>query len=80
MTHILQKNAKILSKIKFNETPSEIFINKDKLVVFTQEYDYNSHQEYYYGSQMKTSISIYDISDRKKSENRARNKVRRTIL
>ncbi len=59
------KNAKILSKIKFNETPSEIFINKDKLVVFTQEYDYNSHQEYYYGSQMKTSISIYDISDRK---------------
>ncbi|PKP58095.1 MAG: hypothetical protein CVT88_07920, partial [Candidatus Altiarchaeales archaeon HGW-Altiarchaeales-1] len=40
------KNAKILSEIKFNETPSEIFINKDKLVVFTQEYNYNSRQEY----------------------------------
>ncbi len=59
------KNAKILSEIKFNESPSEIFINKDKLVVFTQEYNYNSRREYYYGSQMKTIISIYDISDRK---------------
>ncbi|GEM_PF-140624 len=59
------KNAKILSEIKFNETPSEIFINKDKLVVFTQEYNYNSRQEYYYGSQTKTNIAIYDISDRK---------------
>ncbi len=61
------KDAKILSEIKFNASshPSEIFINKDKLVVFTQEYNYNSRQEYYYGSQMKTNIAIYDISDRK---------------
>ncbi|NCN65245.1 MAG: hypothetical protein GW779_06390 [Candidatus Altiarchaeum hamiconexum] len=59
------KDAKILSEIKFNENPSEIFINNNKLVVFTQEYNYNSRREYYYGPQTKTKIAIYDISDRK---------------
>ncbi len=59
------KNAKILSEIKFNENPSEIFINNNKLVVFTQEYNYNSRKEYHYDSQMNMNIAIYDISDRK---------------
>jgi len=32
------ESAKILSKIEFNGTPNEIFINKNKLVVFGQEF------------------------------------------
>ncbi len=64
------KDAKILSEIKFNASspPSEIFINKDKLVVFTQEYTYIPRPGCeYFAAPMKTNISIaiYDISDRK---------------
>lgn len=58
------ENAKILSEIEFDEQPIEIFINKDKLVVFVQKYDYDSKSRYYYGSRTKTNVIIYDISDR----------------
>jgi len=45
--------AKILSEIELNGTPQEIFINKDKLVVFGNDYGYS-----------KTFIEVYDVSDR----------------
>ncbi len=62
------KNAKILSEIEFDENPSEIFINKDKLIVFTREYKYNSRQKYYYGSYTKTTVTVYDIKNRENPE------------
>lgn len=60
------ENAKILSKIKFNESVNAIFINKDKLIIFTQKYP----EPFYYvpfipiPRHTKTNIFIYDISDR----------------
>ncbi len=63
------EDAEILSEIEFDEQPSEIFINEDKLVVFTQEYineDGRSPTPYYYGSTTKTNVVVYDISNRKK--------------
>ena len=51
--------AEILSEIEINGTPQEIFINKDKLVVFGSKYEYGE----YYGSS-KTFIKVYDVSDR----------------
>jgi inhibitor of cysteine peptidase len=45
--------AKILSEIELNGTAQEIFINKDKLVVFGNDYGYS-----------KTFIEVYDVSDR----------------
>lgn len=72
------EQAKIISKVEFNETPTEIFVNKDRLIVFGQEYSQSprplplSSEEspvksglaypYYYSP--KTFIQIYDISDR----------------
>jgi len=58
------ENAEILSEIEFDEQPSEIFINGDKLVVFTQEYDHGAYRDYYYGSSTKTNVLVYDLSDR----------------
>jgi uncharacterized secreted protein with C-terminal beta-propeller domain len=52
------ENSRILSEIEFNGTPQEIFINKDKLIVF----GYGSSGGEYYSS--KTFIKVYDISDR----------------
>lgn len=54
------ENAKILSKINFdeNERPIEIFINKDNLIVFVEKYE----------ERQKTAIKIYDISDKKNPE------------
>jgi uncharacterized secreted protein with C-terminal beta-propeller domain len=68
------EQAKILSEIEFNGTPLEIFINKDRLIVFGEEQSYYHYQyplketigiasKYPYGTS-KTSIKIYDISDR----------------
>ena len=59
------ENAKILSEINLEGSPREIFINKDKLVVFGQSYRYESgggeyRYPYYYG----TFINVYDVSDR----------------
>lgn len=72
------KNAKILSEIKLNGTVQEIFINKDKLVVFGQLYEsyYPVPLETegkvaeskigvmppYYNSEM--FLEVYDITDR----------------
>jgi uncharacterized secreted protein with C-terminal beta-propeller domain len=49
------ENAKILSETDAGIYPQEIFINKDKLVVF------GSDSSYYGGT---TSVKVYDISDR----------------
>jgi len=65
--------AKILSEIELNGTPQEIFINKDKLIVFGwEEYSYNTKTvavpgggivpPIYYSP--KTFVKIYDITDR----------------
>ncbi len=66
------ENAKILSEIELNGTAQEIFINKDKLVVFGQEsYDYYASKGFSetglipptrYTS--KSFIKIYDVSNR----------------
>ncbi|MDI6729996.1 MAG: beta-propeller domain-containing protein [Candidatus Altarchaeum sp.] len=60
------EKAKILSTIELKEQPNEIFINKDKLIIFTQEYNYNDRCPYCYGSYTKTNILIYNISNREK--------------
>jgi len=65
------ENAKIISKIELNGTPQEIFLNKDKLIVFGWE-DYYTQETAaskigimpprYYTQQ--TFIRVYDITDR----------------
>ncbi len=71
------EEARILSTIELKGTPAEIFVNKDKLVVFGNEYSYYSgyseipvassivRSDYYprYSSP-KTFVHVYDISDR----------------
>ena len=68
------ENAKVLSETKFeNSTPSQIFVNKNKLVVFATEnyiYPYEGGvtkeaiaPDYYYRNP-KSIVNIYDISDR----------------
>jgi uncharacterized secreted protein with C-terminal beta-propeller domain len=64
-------SAKIVSQIELNGTPQEIFINKDKLIVFGYEdYSYNSvavpaigiiSPRYY---SPKTFVNVYDVTDR----------------
>jgi inhibitor of cysteine peptidase len=54
------ETAEKLSEISFDNNPSEIFINGNKLVVFTQDYHYGR----YYGSGGKTRVYLYDVSDR----------------
>jgi uncharacterized secreted protein with C-terminal beta-propeller domain len=56
------ENSKVLSEINLAGTPQEIFINKDKLIVFGQSYRYSAGGEYPYYS--GTFINAYDISDR----------------
>jgi uncharacterized secreted protein with C-terminal beta-propeller domain len=66
------ENAKILSEIELNGTPREIFINRDKLIVFGQ-----AQYEYYTPKvgiseigivppryAPKTFVKVYDVSDR----------------
>jgi len=56
------EEAKLLSKISFNGTyPREIFVSGDKLVVF----GYTLYRGYPQANE-KTSIKVYDISDRAK--------------
>ncbi|MFH1358365.1 MAG: beta-propeller domain-containing protein, partial [archaeon] len=70
------EGMEILSEIKFNEKSyiNEIFVNKDKLVLFSYGYEvYDSEVKCLvgrcggYGAQ-KTLVSVYDISDRKNPE------------
>ncbi len=67
-------SAKIVSKTEVNGTPSQIFVNKDRLIVFVKEnYAYPYYGEAVgitkssfvpnYNSQ-KTMVNIYDIKDR----------------
>jgi uncharacterized secreted protein with C-terminal beta-propeller domain len=59
------ENAKILSKIESNGTPYEIFINKDKLVVFEREEYFTSKETgISYPTYSKTSVKVYDVSNR----------------
>lgn len=63
--------AKILSEIELNGTPNEIFINKDKLIVFGWEDYYTSKMAMpeigiiapRYNTQ-KTFVKIYDVTER----------------
>jgi uncharacterized secreted protein with C-terminal beta-propeller domain len=65
------ENAKILSQIDLNGTASEIFINKDKLIVFGREEYYVTKRASseigivppsYYSP--KTFVKVYDLTDR----------------
>jgi uncharacterized secreted protein with C-terminal beta-propeller domain len=63
------KDAKILSKIKFNNTPQELFINNNKTIVFTQgneqiETVSNDNFIPQKSYQSITHIYIYDTSDK----------------
>ncbi len=68
------ENAKILSEIELKGSPQEIFINKDRLIVFGWEQSYYPVKEgtaekaiapeYYPYYSQSTFIRIYDISDR----------------
>ncbi|MCW4038564.1 MAG: beta-propeller domain-containing protein [Candidatus Bathyarchaeota archaeon] len=62
------EEAKVLSKLEFNTTVVGLFVNEDRLVVF-QDPSFNPYagefRTYIPSSyKMKTSILIYDISDR----------------
>jgi uncharacterized secreted protein with C-terminal beta-propeller domain len=58
------ESARILSEIELSDVPQEIFINKDKLVVFGSKVkDYGSSR-YYYPYYSGTFINVYDVSDR----------------
>jgi len=65
------ENAKIVSEIELDGTPQEIFINKDKLIVFGYgDYSYNKvampdigiMPPRYYSP--KTFVNVYDVTDR----------------
>ncbi|MCX6818908.1 MAG: beta-propeller domain-containing protein [Candidatus Aenigmarchaeota archaeon] len=60
------ENAKILSEIDINGTPSQIFINGNKLVVFGSEGGYGGpyYKTYYYPYSQNSFIKVYDVSDR----------------
>lgn len=66
-------SAKILSTVEIKGNPKDMFVNDDKLIVFTEdnyqdnifpEYDYKPVPRY----SPKTTAIIYDISDRTKPE------------
>jgi uncharacterized secreted protein with C-terminal beta-propeller domain len=65
------ENANIVSEIEFNGTPQEIFVNKDRLVVFGWDESYTSSSGMpvvgimpRYSYSQKTFVRIYDITDR----------------
>lgn len=76
------ENAKILSEIEFEGTPSEIFINKDKLVVFGQKQNKIYEEEPVTSGPEERMIApwpyphyeqlvfanVYDVSDKEKPE------------
>ena len=67
------EDAKILSEIEFEgESPLEIYINGDRLVVFTQDYDYGAGKigvyPYYQGSGSRAMVYVYDVSNREEPE------------
>ena len=68
------ENAIILSEISFENDvyPSNIFINKNRLIVFCTSYkypiDYAEYECCWWGGISTTVITIFDISDRKNPE------------
>ncbi len=67
------ENAKLLSETKINGTASNIFLNKDKLIIFVTNYEpvYVIQPYDYYpteSSKTKTHALVYDISDRENPE------------
>ncbi|MEM5782694.1 MAG: beta-propeller domain-containing protein, partial [Candidatus Aenigmatarchaeota archaeon] len=62
------KNARIISEIKFNGTPQEIFVNDNQLIVFGWEEVSSTNEPkigiIYPRYQEKTFINVYDISDK----------------
>jgi len=68
-------NAELIQTIEFNGSVRNIFINKDKLVVFEDYYNYIAYGSKsaggeilggpYYYSTPRSFIKIYDIADRK---------------
>jgi inhibitor of cysteine peptidase len=61
------KDAKILSKIEFKSWPQEVYIQKDRLVVFGQNqaiYENESYKRFKRQSSFEF-MKIFDISDRK---------------
>ncbi|MEM7825000.1 MAG: beta-propeller domain-containing protein [Candidatus Aenigmatarchaeota archaeon] len=62
------EDAKILSKIEFNGTPTQIFINRDKLVVFGTETAYEGKKcvGFRCGGYYSTNvfIRVYNVADR----------------
>jgi len=58
------EEAGILSEIELDENPQEIFINKDKLVVFWSGYPKAVPYEYTGRYSSKAFIYVYDVSNR----------------
>jgi len=62
------EEAEVLSRIEFNGTLGEIFLNEDKLVIIGSFSSY-PYIPYYYGSPTfiddKTLVKVYDVSDRR---------------
>lgn len=60
-------DSKILSGIKFDSRPQDIYINNDKLVVFGRDYQINQYK--YYNSWRRrgayTFFKVFDLSDKK---------------
>jgi len=60
------EEAEVLSKMEFNGTVTGIYVNKDRLVVFESNFPlFYIFYVYEPSYEQKTSIKIYDISDRK---------------
>jgi len=59
------EEMKIVSKIEFNGTPNEIFVNENKILVIGTEYNRVEIQQILpIRSSLKTFIRVYDISDK----------------
>jgi uncharacterized secreted protein with C-terminal beta-propeller domain len=58
------ENMEVLSEINLTENPSQIFINEDKLIIFSSGYHYAP----YYRGGYSNLVYVYDISDRENPE------------
>ncbi len=56
------ENMKVLSEINLTENPSQIFINDDKLIIFSSGYRHLK----YNGGKYSNIVYVYDVSDREK--------------
>lgn len=59
------ENAKILSKIKFENRPTDIYLNNNKLIVFGDDYNFNTREMYnsFIRKSSYTFFKVFDISD-----------------